>query len=781
MNILSRAKLIASQMLANASTRLRGKGLVTQSWDELLPLLEAAGYDGRGFPILDETPSTLSRKQALRQLLGYQYGAMKVFSGKIVGTPFHVQTKRPNDKTGKPQWQDDEDHELNALLDEVNPFLTWPELIQLTAEFAFAVGSAFWWLEKSGGRVVGIWPLDATKLKPRVNTTTRDIPSRFLSGWTYSMIVNKAPVKVDLEIDEIVHFPDPCPSDMRVGLGRVQAAGSGVNLLAQIASAQQHTLNNMLVPSMLIKMKSLGTRAKTKEALDALEQKLKGAKEAGRLLALVLDNMDDAECQMLEKGKVAEMGFKDSGDIARDATLAPTGVGQALLGVTRETARANVEGAEYIFASYHVQPWLVKFDARIKQDLCKRHFDDNVRIVHDSAVPAERELDLKEIETRLKHGDTWNSIAAERGWPEHDWGNVWYKPVGLEPVTQVPIDDAGNEDKQQLSQLIGMLKTLQLGPRQREIASSLAASISIGNHSFRSTSAAKGSNGKSVMTVAIPVTQAPRGFNREQRRRIESKVIKVRKPFEAAFARSMAIWFRKLGREFLKAWDAEFANQDQDKVLQGIVKQETNADIDRIIDSALNPERTAVELSKRTKPFLNRGMVLGGEFTRQLYDASLPEFSLEMPAAQKYAQQWNLEWAEGITRTNQREIKELVYKDITAKKTLREIREHLDDRLESWATGLSGRSMLIARTESTKMFAAGAQSAMEAYEVLYKQWVTSFVNSRDPHMSADGQVRKIQERFSVGGEEMLYPGRGSNPGNNCNCHCIHVAVPSARG
>ena len=101
--------------------------------------------------------------------------------------------------------------------------------------------------------------------------------------------------------------------------------------------------------------------------------------------------------------------------------------------------------------------------------------------------------------------------------------------------------------------------------------------------------------------------------------------------------------------------------------------------------------------------------------------------------------------------------------------------------LKNQVKGVSDwRSKLIVRTEATNAANfANMQTASDMYgkDRLQKIWLTSFVNSRDSHISANNQKRKFEEMFQVGGEYLSHPGSGSLPANNCNCKCLAIFKP----
>jgi uncharacterized protein with gpF-like domain len=98
-------------------------------------------------------------------------------------------------------------------------------------------------------------------------------------------------------------------------------------------------------------------------------------------------------------------------------------------------------------------------------------------------------------------------------------------------------------------------------------------------------------------------------------------------------------------------------------------------------------------------------------------------------------------------------------------------------------TGIFGpvgdRAVSIATNEVMRVHSLASQSRIEdlakRHPELGKQWmhVPAALVPRVTHLFADGQVRKANEPFDVGGEELMYPRDPSgSPENTINCHCI---------
>jgi hypothetical protein len=744
-------------------------GIKEQRLDDLLPLLKQAGFDADGSTLAGTRAArSLNKGQAITQAaLGYPYGAMKVFTGGTLATPVEVQSKTVNPETRAAQWERDDEHELNELLQFVNSMMTWPGLMSLTSGYVFAVGSAYWLKVLEAGRVTALWPLPPQDMKPIIN-------DRELLYWEQTL--PKTQQKLRWQPEEIVRFIDPIPGQP-AGWGRLQAAAGGVKLLAEIVNAQFSTMVNGGLPSLFVWLQEPNHK-KRMEYFRSIEAKLKGSSQAGQMIGLRGPKGDFAEVETINKTTAHEMGFDTSTNNARDMLLGATGTSKVLVGLAENINRATVEGAEMIYSKYQIAPWLMMFDAQVTQDLVLPHWGPDIRIQHDSPVPRNRELDLKEAETRFKLGDTWNAIAAERGWPSHEWGNKWYASAGLLPIDEdgPPADDREQEQQMFVAQLEESAVRLGMSAieTRRMIATAKCAAPWKGNGNgtqHRITAALV----KPEVSIAIPAIQAPRGFNKARRRRLERAAWRLRTPLRLGMRDAVAKYFADVQNRVLDAFDSAFPNATQG--LRKLQTDEEARELNNIIDVAMDPEATAEELAKRTQPFTARGIVLGGNASRVIFDASLPEFKFDSRAAQKYAAEWSDAYWPELTRRQQREVKQTILRGIEKQVGLGEIRNDIEQQFTRWQELPRGRAMAIATTETTKLYNAGGQAFMEENEVPFKQWATSFVRSRDAHISVDGQPQPVNQPFKVGGEKLMYPGIGSIPGNNINCHCISVPVP----
>lgn len=105
----------------------------------------------------------------------------------------------------------------------------------------------------------------------------------------------------------------------------------------------------------------------------------------------------------------------------------------------------------------------------------------------------------------------------------------------------------------------------------------------------------------------------------------------------------------------------------------------------------------------------------------------------------------------------------------------------LSGRVKRAFNGISNsKANTVARTETATVYSQGRHKAMSIARVPYKKWLTSGnANVRPAHASANGQVVRVDEPFTVGGEHLMHPNDPNGSAENViNCECIEIAVES---
>lgn len=121
-------------------------------------------------------------------------------------------------------------------------------------------------------------------------------------------------------------------------------------------------------------------------------------------------------------------------------------------------------------------------------------------------------------------------------------------------------------------------------------------------------------------------------------------------------------------------------------------------------------------------------------------------------------------------------IKSNVSRGIASGKTWTETAYDIASGMNNVFRKAMNDAMRIARTEGHRVnqqgFLDAGQEAINKGAEVVKQWDATLDSVTRPwHQEADGQIRKWDEKFLVGGEEMDAPSIGGSAFNVCNCRC----------
>jgi SPP1 gp7 family putative phage head morphogenesis protein len=131
-----------------------------------------------------------------------------------------------------------------------------------------------------------------------------------------------------------------------------------------------------------------------------------------------------------------------------------------------------------------------------------------------------------------------------------------------------------------------------------------------------------------------------------------------------------------------------------------------------------------------------------------------------------------------VNDTTKAHIRGVIQSGLESGKTLTEIGKDLQKR----ALPMSNyRAHVIARTETHTTANAGIQLQAETSDFeTKKEWLA--VNddrTRDDHSGVDGDIVDLGEAFSVGGEDLMYPGEPTGSASNviaCRCAVGHIII-----
>lgn len=170
------------------------------------------------------------------------------------------------------------------------------------------------------------------------------------------------------------------------------------------------------------------------------------------------------------------------------------------------------------------------------------------------------------------------------------------------------------------------------------------------------------------------------------------------------------------------------------------------------------------------------------------------QFDIQNLLAAEWFTDYVATFADEVTQTSWKEMAGIFQEAQLRGWSVPDVADSLETLFTQWMSGEASaedkyfaeqrlppyRRVLIARDQVVRASNAGNFALYESWQVPGKRWLAT----RDPrvradHLGADGQVRKIDEPFEVGGELMLYPGDsslGASLGNVIQCRCTTIPV-----
>ena len=149
--------------------------------------------------------------------------------------------------------------------------------------------------------------------------------------------------------------------------------------------------------------------------------------------------------------------------------------------------------------------------------------------------------------------------------------------------------------------------------------------------------------------------------------------------------------------------------------------------------------------------------------------------------ADQYSLDLIMDIGEDLRKAITRHIRFGLSGEQTAFQVMGEITKDLGTKTIGMETvkGVAYQAERIVRTEMHRVQGMASQARLEkASKIvpdLKKQWICSFINSRQSHKNAHGQVVDYDKPFRVGGDKLMYPGdpRGSAK-ETINCGCTQA-------
>lgn len=327
-------------------------------------------------------------------------------------------------KSGKgSEYQRVDEHDVLNLLDKVNDFMTFSELVYVTVAHRLLEGNAFWYLVRdNGGRIREIWPL-----QPNLVTIEKD-KATFIKSYKFQGDNNKT---VELRPEEIIHFKKPNPLDAYRGIGVVAAAAMAIDTDNGASNYNMHFFENAAIPAGVLSTDGKLTTEQYERLKEQWNQKYQGSSNAHKT-ALLESGLKFQMMSLSQK----DMDFLEQRRFSRDEILAMFKVPKSILGIVEDVNRANAEASNYSFLANVVDPEMARIVDLLNEFLLPKYPDlVNARLEYENPVPANEDLEIRKNQAGLQGGYyTINEVRAKEGLKPIDGGDIVYIPTSMQPI-----------------------------------------------------------------------------------------------------------------------------------------------------------------------------------------------------------------------------------------------------------------------------------------------------------------------------------------------------------
>ena len=323
--------------------------------------------------------------------------------------------------------KEETEHEVLSLLQYVNDFMTFSQLIDITQTYKELTGEAYWAKIRDGsGRILELWPLrpDWVKIVPS--------ESNFIKGYKYCPGGNEINA-VYFDAKDIVQFKSLNPKDAYRGMGVVKAVAQAIDINEFSSDWIRQFFYNSAIPGLILTTDKKLKDAEVKRFLTEWRSKFQARKNSHKIAFLSGGFKVEKITQT-----PGDMQFLEQRKFVRDEILSAFRVPLSALGITEDVNRANAEATIRQFVERVIKPKMVQIVSTLNEFLLSEWEVEDMFLDFKDPTPADRELDLKVYESGLTSGWlTTNEVRDMENLEPVEGGDTIYKPFTLQPLNAV--------------------------------------------------------------------------------------------------------------------------------------------------------------------------------------------------------------------------------------------------------------------------------------------------------------------------------------------------------
>ena len=334
--------------------------------------------------------------------------------------------------------------ELIELFAQPNPLMSGKDFLQAIVGFYALYGELMIIKWESIGQRIGtkklpaeLWTFNPSKFQQV--TGKNELGQKVIAQWRYEDYVYAA--------NEIIHIKDFNPYNCFRGLAPTMPIGDIIDIDYQTMIFNKAFFENDATPGFMLSTEKPLAKEQVDRLRDWWEKRHKGASKAFKM-AVLEGGLKPSQVGSSHK----DMDFIEQKRFTREEILGIWRAPKALFNITEDLNYATFVGQMKMFWVYTLMPILRKIEDGITKDLVQPYNPNIVMRFDIKNVPAFQE-DLKDKVAVAKDlqllGIPLNHINEKLnlGFPEYPWGNTWWAPFSVQPVTGEPAEEPKEEPK----------------------------------------------------------------------------------------------------------------------------------------------------------------------------------------------------------------------------------------------------------------------------------------------------------------------------------------------
>jgi len=323
------------------------------------------------------------------------------------------------------------DHPILDLMRNVNNFMNYFSLFELTNLYEELCGNSYWYIvENKLGVPQEIWPMPPQSMQIIPDKAKFIKGYKFVRGWD----------KIEFSEESVIHFKFPSPTSLYYGKGPLAAVVDSYNISQNINRYENFVFGNMGRIEGAFETDNELSQWEFDRLKEEINQTFRGIENVGK-------------SPLLEKGvkyrahglAPKDLSFMQGRKAVKEEIV--NAYGQSLGLYDKDATRANAEVASWTFMKDTIRPRLIRKEEKINEKLTPK-FDNKLFVAFDDPVPVDKEHRLKEKELHLK--SAYSTINMERFIDNKEgveWGDVPIVNTNIAPLGSKPPDNGGNGDE----------------------------------------------------------------------------------------------------------------------------------------------------------------------------------------------------------------------------------------------------------------------------------------------------------------------------------------------